>query len=52
MKMRTFWAAAAVAVGSCVISIAILGVPGAENGGGTLKVYNWGEYIDEDVITQ
>lgn len=50
--MRTFWAAAAVAVGSCVISIAILGVPGAENGGGTLKVYNWGEYIDEDVITQ
>ena len=37
MKMRTFWAAAAVAVGSCVISIAILGVPGAENGGGTLK---------------
>ena len=52
MKMRTFWAAAAVAVGSCVISIAILGVPGAESGGGTLKVYNWGEYIDEDVITQ
>ena len=52
MKMRTFWAAAAAAVGSCVVSIAILGVPGAESGGGTLKVYNWGEYIDEDVITQ
>ena len=50
--MRTFWAAAAAAVGSCVVSIAILGVPGAESGGGTLKVYNWGEYIDEDVITQ
>ena len=48
MKMRTFWAAAAAAVGSCVVSIAILGVPGAESGGGTLKVYNWGEYIDED----
>lgn len=53
MKMRTFWAAAAAAVGSCVVSIAILGVPGSESsGGGTLKVYNWGEYIDEDVITQ
>ena len=50
--MRTFWAAAAAAVGSCVVSIAILGIPGAESGGGTLKVYNWGEYIDEDVITQ
>lgn len=35
--MRTFWAAAAAAVGSCVVSIAILGVPGAESGGGTLK---------------
>ena len=46
MKMRTFWAAAAAAVGSCVVSIAILGVPGAESGGGTLKVYNWGEYIE------
>ena len=50
MKMRTFWAAAAAAVGSCVVSIAILGVPGAESGGGTLKVFNWGEYIDESVI--
>lgn len=28
--MRTFWAAAAAAVGSCVVSIAILGVPGAK----------------------
>ena len=37
MKMRTFWAAAAAAVGSCVVSIAILGVPGAESGGGTFK---------------
>ena len=52
MKMRTFWAAAAAAVGSCVVSIAILGVPGAESGGGTLKVYNWGEYIDEDLIDE
>ena len=52
MKMRTFWAAAAAAVGSCVVSIAILGVPGAESGGGPIKVYNWGEYIDEDIISQ
>ena len=43
--MRTFWAAAAAAVGSCVVSIAILGVPGAESGGGTLKVYNWANIL-------
>lgn len=49
--MRTFWAAAAAAVGSCVVSIAILGVQGRKRRR-YLKVYNWGEYIDEDVITQ
>ena len=38
MKMRTFWAAAAAAVGSCVVSIAILGVPGAESGGGLKSI--------------
>lgn len=45
MKMRTFWAAAAAAVGSCVVSIAILGVPGAESGRRYLKMYITGANI-------